>query len=47
MKKINPKVVKVVVSILTLLVAGGATLALKDGLGDPGSGDGGDDTGLT
>ena len=46
MKKINPKVAKVVISILSILLVGGVTLAVKDGLGDPSNGGGDDDTGL-
>jgi len=46
MKKINTKVAKVVVTLMTLLIAGGASLAIKDGLGDPDVGGGTDDTGL-
>jgi len=47
MKKINTKVVKMVVTLMTFLLVGGATLAIKDGLGDPGTGGGTDGTGLT
>ncbi|HUT81744.1 MAG TPA: hypothetical protein VMZ29_11130 [Candidatus Bathyarchaeia archaeon] len=48
MKKINTKVAKVVVTLLTILIAGGASLAIKEGFGDPdtGTGTGADDTGL-
>lgn len=48
MKKVNPKVAKVVIALLSVLIAGGATLAIKKGIGDPdtGTGTGDDDTGL-
>ncbi|MCF2144286.1 MAG: hypothetical protein ACTSXO_01610 [Candidatus Heimdallarchaeota archaeon] len=49
MKKLNPKVSKIVIAILSVLIAGGATLAIKNGLGETTAGpDGGDteDTGL-
>ncbi|MBN1330764.1 MAG: hypothetical protein JXA54_14930 [Candidatus Heimdallarchaeota archaeon] len=48
MIKINTKVVKVVITLLTLLIAGGASLTIKEGFGDPdtGTGSGSDDTGL-
>jgi hypothetical protein len=35
MKKINPKVTKLVIMLMTLLIAGGSALAIKEGLGDP------------
>ncbi len=47
MRKINPKIAKGMIILLSLLLAGGATLALKEGLADPSNGSGGDaDTGL-
>ena len=49
LKKINPKVTKIVLAIMGILLAGGATLAIKDGLGDPSAGPSAgaaDDTGL-
>jgi hypothetical protein len=35
MKKINPKVLKFTIMIMTLLVAGGTAIAIKEGAGDP------------
>jgi hypothetical protein len=46
MKKLNPKVTKVVIALLSVLIAGGATIAIKEGIGPDGNGDGDDDTGL-
>ena len=46
MKKINPKVAKVIIALLSVLIAGGATLAIKKGVAPPSNGDGDDDTGL-
>jgi len=46
MKKVNPKVAKVLVALLSILIAGGATLAIKEGVGDPSNGGGDDGTGL-
>ena len=48
MKKINPKVVKVTIALMSVLLAGGAAVAVKEVLGgtDPGPGSGADDIGL-
>jgi hypothetical protein len=35
MKKINPKVTKMAVLLLTLLLAGGTAIAVKEGVGAP------------
>ena len=46
MKKINPKVTKLAVMLLSLLIAGGAALAIKEGAGEPGIDDGDGDGGV-
>jgi hypothetical protein len=44
MKKINPKVTKLAVMLLSLLIAGGTALAFREGAGEPTvGGDDGDD----
>jgi hypothetical protein len=43
MKKLNPKVTKLALMMLSLLIAGGTALAIKEGAGEPVIG--GDDNG--
>jgi hypothetical protein len=43
MKKINPKVTKLAVLLLSLLIAGGTAIAIQEGSGEPGVSGGGDD----
>lgn len=43
MRKINPKVTKLAIMLLTLLIAGGTALAIREGAGEPSIGDGSED----
>jgi hypothetical protein len=46
MKKINPKVVKITIALMSVLLAGGAALAVKEVQGGIDAGIGSDDTGV-
>lgn len=46
MKKINPKITKLAIMLLTLLIAGGTAIAIKEGAGEPSLGDDDDGDGM-
>ena len=46
MKKINPKVVKITIALMSVLLAGGAALAVKEVQGGVTVGDAADDNGF-